>query len=75
MLYYASFSGEGAVVISEKDKLVITDGRYTEIAQKECVGFEVLSISDLYKMLKNLNCEIFVQADHISYNSFQKQTD
>lgn len=72
MLYYASFSGEGAVVISGKDKLVITDGRYTEIAQKECDGFEILSISDLYKILKKLNCEIFVQAEHISYSTFQK---
>ena len=72
MLYYASFTGEGAVVISENKKLVITDGRYTEIAQKGCNGFEVLSISDLYKILKGLNCEIFVQADHISYNTFSK---
>lgn len=72
MLYYASFTGEGAVVISESKKLVITDGRYTEVAQKECHGFEILTISDLYKILKNLNCEIFVQADHLSYNTFSK---
>ncbi len=72
MLYYASFSGEGGVLISEDKKLVITDGRYTEIAQKQCTGFEVLSISDLYDILKSLNCEILVQGAHISYNSFSK---
>lgn len=72
MLYYASFTGEGAVVIAEDKRIVITDGRYTEMAEKESDGFEVLSISDLYKILRDLNCQISVQSDHMSYSAFSK---
>jgi len=72
MFYYASFTGEGAVLISEDKRIIITDGRYTEMAERESKGYAVLLISDLYEILKNLNCQILVQADHISYSAFSK---
>lgn len=72
MFYYASFTGEGAVLISEDKRIIITDGRYTEMAERESKGYAVLLISDLYDILKSLNCQILVQADHISYSAFSK---
>lgn len=72
MYYYSGFSGEGAVVISHDKRLVITDGRYTEIATKSCKGFEILPISDLYSILKSLNMPVSVQAENLSYNSYIK---
>ena len=72
MLYYASFSGEGAVVISDSTRIILTDGRYTEAAEKECIGFEIRQISDAYEILKSLNLEICVQEDHISLSAFER---
>ena len=72
MLYYAAFSGEGAVVVSEDSRLVITDGRYTEAAEKQCIGFEVLEILGLYDILKSLNVDICVQEENISHSAFLK---
>lgn len=46
MHYYSGFySGEGYVVISASDLVVVTDSRYTEYAQSACIGFEVADIS------------------------------
>ncbi|MBQ2897093.1 MAG: aminopeptidase P family protein [Clostridia bacterium] len=70
MYYYSGFDGEGAVVIAENKKLIITDGRYTESALKKCAEFEVLPISDLYKVLNELNMPIIVQSDSLSYSEF-----
>ena len=72
MLYYAAFSGEGAVVVSEDSRLVITDGRYTEAAEKQCDGFEVLEILGLYDILKSLNVDFCVQEENISHSAFLK---
>lgn len=72
MLYYASFSGEGAVVISDDARIILTDGRYTEVAEKECKGFEIKQISEVYDILKSLNLDICVQEEHISLSAFER---
>lgn len=42
--YISKFTDEAAFVLACKDKFyLITDGRFTELAQKECVGFEVVN--------------------------------
>lgn len=41
--YVSGFTaGESFVIVSDKARVFITDSRYTEQAQKECVGFEVI---------------------------------
>ncbi len=42
MRYFSGFSGgEGAILITENDKILFTDSRYTEQAQAEAKGFVV----------------------------------
>ena len=71
MLYYASFSGEGAVVISDELRIVLTDGRYTEAAQKECKGFDIKPVTDACDILKTFET-VCVQEENISHSSFLK---
>lgn len=70
MYYYSGFSGEGGVVVSKDKRIVLTDGRYTEMAQKSCPGFEVLAINDMTLVLNSLKCPVVVQADSISYSMY-----
>lgn len=37
----SGFCGEGLVFLSERQRFVFTDSRYTEAAKKECPGFEI----------------------------------
>ncbi|MEG0181158.1 MAG: Xaa-Pro peptidase family protein [Peptostreptococcaceae bacterium] len=42
--YISKFTDEAAFVLACKDNFyLITDGRFTELAQKECVGFEIVN--------------------------------
>ncbi|WP_373598533.1 M24 family metallopeptidase [Paraclostridium bifermentans] len=42
--YISKFTDEAAFVLACKDKhYLITDGRFTELAQKECVDFEIIN--------------------------------
>ncbi len=70
MYYYSGFAGEGGVVVSKDKRIVLTDGRYTEMAQKSCPGFEVLAINDMTLVLNSLKCPVVVQADSISYSMY-----
>lgn len=38
----SGFCGEGIVFLSERQRLVFTDSRYTEAAKAECPGFEII---------------------------------
>lgn len=50
MRYVSGFSGgEGAVLITKKHQLLLTDSRYTEQAQTEAKGFEVVETNDWIK--------------------------
>lgn len=42
MRYVAGFTGEGYVYLSKKQRVVVTDSRYTIAAKAECQGFSVV---------------------------------
>ena len=44
IFYLSGYTGEGLLLVTENVKAVITDFRYVEAAQKQCPGFEILSI-------------------------------
>ncbi len=55
MRYFSGFSGgEGAIWISENQKIIFTDSRYTEAAEKETVEFEIRETNNWQDSLKNL---------------------
>ncbi len=41
--YFSGYTGEGLAIISENGCAIITDGRYTEQAQNQAEGFEVVT--------------------------------
>ena len=43
MRYLSGFLGEGAVVVTEKRNIIVTDFRYVEAAQRQSPGWEILS--------------------------------
>ena len=57
--YISGFTGTtGYVIITKTDAQFITDFRYLEQAQKECVGFSIIEISNreaLIDLIKNLH--------------------
>lgn len=60
MRYAAGFTGEGYVYLSEHQKFVVTDARYTIAAREECQGFEVIEWNGkpYYEALKKaLSCD------------------
>ena len=66
MLYYANFTGEGAVIIGHNERAILTDGRYTEKAQKE-TSFDVVNDTNHSAFLEKSNKSIVVQSECISY--------
>ena len=42
MRYFSGFTGEGMAVLSDRGRFVVTDSRYTEAAQQQAPGFEVV---------------------------------
>jgi Xaa-Pro aminopeptidase len=80
--YLSGFTGsESFMFLSSKGNFFITDGRYTEQAERECPGFEViewkkdfyplekilLELSEKYKLNK-----IAFEQDHLTYKSYKK---
>ena len=41
--YFSGYTGEGLAIVSENGCAIITDGRYTEQAQKQAEGFEIVT--------------------------------
>jgi len=44
LFYLIGFTGEGLALIGAKGKIVVTDSRYEEQAQRQCPGCEILSV-------------------------------
>jgi len=40
--YFSGYTGEGVAIVSEKGCAIITDGRYTEQAQNQAEGYDVI---------------------------------
>ncbi len=70
MRYYASFSGEGYVLLSERIRRIYTDGRYTENAQREAPSFEICDIRGFWKEVKHLNCPLYFQEAHLVHKTY-----
>lgn len=78
MTYLSGFTGEGAVLVAEGLRAVITDFRYVEQAQQQAPGFEVLETSRekgqnawidqalRQRDIRTLACE----TDHLSHDAF-----
>lgn len=74
MQYYAGFTGEGYVLLSDSIRRIYTDGRYTEQAEKEASCFEICDIRCFWKEVKTLNCAIYFQPHHLNYHTYQGAT-
>ena len=44
LFYLTGFTGEGLAMISPKGSAIVTDFRYTEQAQRQCVGFDIRTV-------------------------------
>ncbi|MBR3943203.1 MAG: aminopeptidase P family protein [Clostridia bacterium] len=71
MQYYANFTGEGYVLLSQSVRRIYTDGRYTEQAQKQAPTFDICDVRGFWKELKLLNKPILFQPQHLSYQTYQ----
>lgn len=74
MFYFAGFTGEGWVLISETEKIVYTDGRYTEQAEKETVGFRISDIRQMRTELKEKNTPVYFQERKVSCADYSAMT-
>ena len=74
MRYYAGFTGEGYVLLSQSIQRIYTDGRYTEQAQKEAPNFDICDVRGFWKELKLLNTPVYFQPQHLNYHAYQGAT-
>lgn len=70
MRYYANFSGEGYVLLSKSHRIVYTDGRYTEQAEKETDGFSVCEIKNMKSELEKITATVYFQEKKMSYSDY-----
>lgn len=70
MRYFASFTGEGFVLLSKKERRIYTDGRYTEQALRETNGFDVLDIRKLKKDLSEIKKIIYFQEKNLTFSDY-----
>jgi Xaa-Pro aminopeptidase len=71
--YLTGFTGEGFVIISKNQVILVTDSRYTEQAKYETNGIQILNISDinlqeLYSKFPILGFE----ENHMTYSMYKK---
>jgi len=60
MQYFSGFSGgEGAVLITNDSQIVYTDSRYTEAAQQEVEGFQVIETNNWMSEIEDFGSIVF----------------
>lgn len=69
--YFSNFDGEGALIISENKRILLTDGRYTEIAKKTADGFEIIETVNHFEELKKTGGKVIFEPD-LAYNTYEK---
>ncbi|AIM15572.1 MULTISPECIES: Xaa-Pro peptidase family protein [Neobacillus] len=76
--YISNFTGSsGVILISVDQALFITDFRYVEQAQKQCVGFEIIKYSESFpnevaKQAKRLGIQkLGFEEEYVTYSSFK----
>lgn len=81
--YYSGFTGEGALVLSGAKNTVVTDFRYTEQAQRQSPGWEILQTSRdlplpaaLAQVLHALGAkEAYYESDQVTVHGLGELTD
>ncbi|MEX1377035.1 MAG: aminopeptidase P family protein [Eubacteriales bacterium] len=75
--YFSGYTGEGIAIISENGCTIVTDGRYTEQAQKQADGFDVVEyksgeyLETLYNTCDKMNLDaVCYEADVLSCDEF-----
>lgn len=75
--YFSGYTGEGVAIISEKGCAIVTDGRYTEQAQKQAQGYEIVEfksgkyLETLKKTCKKLGIDsLCYEADIVTCDEF-----
>ncbi len=79
MFYISGYTGEGLVLLTANKKAIITDFRYTEQAQNQAPGYQVLMTTrdcdqnqTVYKVLKEQNIsKAYYEDDHITVRDFR----
>ena len=76
MQYFSGFSGgEGALVITEEDAILITDFRYTEQAEQETNGFVIVKqeralAAEVVDVLKKCASQVLVEQNHMQLETY-----
>ncbi len=70
MRYYSGFTGEGAVIISENETIILTDGRYTFKAKEETQNAIVENCIRHGEYLKGKYERIYFQPDSLSFKKY-----
>ena len=70
MRYFSGFSGEGYVLISDSERIVYTDGRYTEQAQNETDGFSIRNIRNMKKELETVTKTVYIQERKMNFADY-----
>ena len=70
LFYLSGFTGEGLALIGTQGQAVVTDFRYVEQAQRQCPGFEILSVAkgQTHEQVVQSLCERF----HLSTLRFEE---
>lgn len=70
MRYIAGFTGEGYVVISENERYIFTDSRYSEKAEQETEGY-IVSEGNVFEYLEKFDT-VGVEEKHITFFTADK---
>lgn len=79
MKYVANFDGEGYVFLSKEKSFVVTDARYTLLAEQTCENFEVMQwdkdhpyYSFLFNEAKNGKLMLGIESAHVTVEQLEK---
>jgi len=69
--YFSGVEVEGGLIITKNERIIVTDGRYTEVAKSNVYGFEVVESVNHSEELKKIGKKVFFEPE-ISYSSYEK---
>ncbi len=69
--YFCGVDVEGCLVISDDEKLIVTDGRYTEVAKNNPFGFKVTESVNHTEILKKYGKTVYFEPQ-VPYSVYEK---
>ena len=69
--YFSGVEVEGGLIITKNERIIVTDGRYTEVAKNNPCGFTVVESVNHSEELKKIGKKVFFEPE-ISYSSYEK---